>query len=66
MSSASADDRFAVRFARPRSFVASRSMTGLSARTTEGILDAHPAAWNGAAGPVREGRITAPYVVIDS
>ncbi len=40
--------------------------------TTEGIVDAHLTAWNGAAGPerdvllVREGRITGLYVVIDS
>ncbi len=33
---------------------------------TEGIVDAHLAAGNGAAGPVREGWITALCVVIDS
>jgi hypothetical protein len=38
-------------------------MTGLSTRTTEGIVDAHLTPWSGAA---REGRITAPYAVIDS
>lgn len=34
--------------------------------TTAGIVGARPAAGNGAAGPVREGRITARRLVIES